>query len=229
MTVEEIRKKLMKKATIFHTGGFRPTYELGESWFGKVSFKKEGETLPLDKDGNEMGALAMFFLDDLIMYPSVFKDKFMCSVFISYNLLDHRQDSKGYYCIRLYTKEDILVPCDWTFFDDGLSFPLSNEYIDDYPAWDGEIPTDIFNELLRMENEEGIDYYNDVCEESPYSILHKIGGYPSYIQCGGGYDPNVEFVFQISSDPKCKFNIVNDGNFYFYYVDNDWHLYWDFL
>lgn len=228
MTIEEIKEKLEAKATLFYAGGFRPTYEFGESWFGKVAFKKDGENLPLDKDGNEMGALAMFFLDDLNAYPSVFKDKYMCSVFISYNILEHREDSKGYYCVRLYTKDDTLVPCNWTFFEDGLSFPLKKEFIDnDYPCWDGEIPEDIFDEIIRMENEKGIDYYDDIHESHP--CVHKIGGYPSYIQGGGGYDPNVEFVFQITSDPKCKFNIVDGGNFYFYYVDKDWHLYWDFL
>lgn len=227
MIIEGIRNKIKANATIFHTGGFRPTNELGESWIGKVSYKKEGESLPLDKDGNEMGALAMFFIDDLNTYPSVLKDKYMCSVFISYNLLEHRYDSKGYYCIRLYTKEDTLVPCNWTFYDDGLSFPLSKEFVDnDYPVYAYELPDDIFNEIKRLEEEMEIDYYDDIKEEQ-YSI-HKIGGYPSYIQDGGEYDSNFEFVFQITSDSKFQFNIVDSGNFYFSYVDNDWHLYWDF-
>lgn len=225
--IEEIRNKIKAKATIFHTGGFRPTNELGESWIGKVSYKKEGESLPLDKDGNEMGALAMFFIDDLIAYPSVLKDKYMCSVFISYNLLEHRDDSKGYYCIRLYTKEDTLVPCNWTFYDDGLSFPLAKEFVDnDYPVDAYELPDDIYNEIKQLEKETGIDYHNDI-REKQYSI-HKIGGYPSYIQGGGDYDSSFEFVFQITSDSKFQFNIVDSGNFYFSYVDNDWHLYWDY-
>lgn len=228
MTVEEIREKIKKKATIFHTGGFEPTNELGESWIGKVSYKKEGESLPLDKNGKEMGPLAMFFVDDLNVCPHIFKDKYMCAVFISYDLLEHSDDSKGYYCIRLYTKDDKLVPCNWTFFEDGLSFPLRKELVDnDYPRNSYETSEEIYDEINRLEEEEGKDYYDDILEEN-YAI-HKIGGYPSYIQDGGDCDTNDTFVFQITSDEKAELNIVDSGNLYFFYEDNDWDLYWDFF
>lgn len=62
MTVQEIKTKLMKEATVFNTGGVRPTNELLESWIGKVSWKKENENIPKDVDGNEMNPLATFFL-----------------------------------------------------------------------------------------------------------------------------------------------------------------------
>lgn len=41
MTIDEIKSKLRKKATIFQTGGFRPTNEKLESWIGKVGWQKK--------------------------------------------------------------------------------------------------------------------------------------------------------------------------------------------
>jgi hypothetical protein len=36
LNITQIKDVLFKQATIFETGGFRPTEELGESWIGKV-------------------------------------------------------------------------------------------------------------------------------------------------------------------------------------------------
>lgn len=58
MTVQEIKTKLMKEAIVFSTGGIRPTNELLESWIGKVSWKKDMESIPKDVDRNEMNPLA---------------------------------------------------------------------------------------------------------------------------------------------------------------------------
>jgi len=78
-------------------------------------------------------------------------------------LLEQRADNKGYYCIRLYTKEDKLVPCNWTFYDDGLSFPLAKEFVDnDYRVYTGEISDKIFNEIQKLEDEKGIECYDDI-------------------------------------------------------------------
>lgn len=46
LNITQIKEALFKKATIFKTGGFRPTEELGESWIGKVLWGKEGENIP---------------------------------------------------------------------------------------------------------------------------------------------------------------------------------------
>ena len=46
MNIAQIKDVLFKQATIFKTGGFRPTEELGESWIGKVLWGKEGENIP---------------------------------------------------------------------------------------------------------------------------------------------------------------------------------------
>lgn len=50
MTVQEIKSKLMKKATVFNTGGFRPTNERLESWIGKVAWNKEKQQWEMQCD-----------------------------------------------------------------------------------------------------------------------------------------------------------------------------------
>ena len=69
MTMEEIKEKLARKAVTFQTGGIRPTKELLESWIGCVRWKKPGEGIPNDKNGNEMIPIATLFIKDLPYIP----------------------------------------------------------------------------------------------------------------------------------------------------------------
>ena len=64
--------------------------------------------------------------------------------------------------------------------------------------------------MLRKED---IDYYGDICGEIYRE--HKIGGYPAFCQPGYWFE-DYDFVFQISSDEKAQFNIVDNGKFYFF-------------
>jgi len=109
------------------------------------------------------------------------------------------------------------------------AFPLVPKLVEnDYPVWDdADFPIELFKEILRLEEEEDIEYYEDIVEENYY--IHKVGGYPAYIQAGGGMD-GYEFAFQISSDEKAQFNFVDSGRIYFFYKKDtqDWKLYYDF-
>lgn len=49
--INEIKKMLAKKATIFTSGGFKPTYSDTESWIGRVYLYKEDETIPVNSNG----------------------------------------------------------------------------------------------------------------------------------------------------------------------------------
>lgn len=97
MTVQEIKEKLMKEATIFNTGGIRPTNELLESWVGKVSWKKANESIPKDVDGDEMDSLMTLFLENLVGVPKSLKGIYLCTIFISANVYDHLMDLDGYF------------------------------------------------------------------------------------------------------------------------------------
>lgn len=163
------------------------------------------EEIPNDIDGNKMLPLATLFLDGCDGVPESLSDVYLCTVFISPNIIGHRSDTKGYFEIRTYKKMEKLVPCNWEY--EGLkAFPLKPQKVEnDYPTWDGGgIPDDIFDEILRLEEEEDIEYFDDILEEMYGS--HKIGGYPTYIQ-PGGWTSDYEFVFQISSDEKAGLNM----------------------
>ena len=100
---------------------------------------------------------------------------------------------------------------------------FSKEFVDnDYPNWGG-LSFEMAKKLTELEEEKGIDYYDDIFEEN--YCFHKIGGHPSYIQDA---PEDEDFVFQITSDEKLKLNIVDGGNLYFSYKNGNWHLYWDF-
>lgn len=229
MTVQEIKANLMKEATVFSTGGVRPTNELLESWIGKVAWKEEHEMIPKDVDGNEMNPLATLFLEGLAGVPQSLVGIYLCTVFISPDLFDHLMNLDGYFCVRTYRKEDSLVPCDWVN-GNIKAFPLVPQAVsNDTPVWDGGgISVEIEDEILRLEDEEDIEYCEDIQEEL-YSA-HKVGGYPAYIQAGGWDEETYEFAFQISSDEKARLNIVDSGRFYFFYCKENqkWELQCDF-
>lgn len=137
MTVQEIKAKLMKKATIFSTGGVRPTNELLESWIGKVLWKKENENIPQDIDRNEMKPLAALFFEGLTGIPQSLSEIYLCTIFISSNVYEHLMNLDGYFCVRTYKKEDTLIPCDWVN-DNIKTFPLVDKSVfNDIPVWDG--------------------------------------------------------------------------------------------
>lgn len=229
MKVQEIKERLMKEATIFKTGGIRPTNELLESWIGKVSWKKENESIPKDVDGNEMNPLATLFLDGLVGIPQSLKEIYLVTVFISPNIYNHLMDVDGYFCVRTYKKQDVLVPCKY-MNEDIKAFPLVPKVIyNDMPVWDGGgIPIEIMDEILRLEEDENIEYCEDIQEDS--YPMHKVGGYPAYIQSGGWDEDKYEFVFQISSDEKAGLNIIDNGSFYFFHCKEEqkWQMQCDF-
>lgn len=228
MTVSEIKEKLARKAVVFQTGGIRPTGELLESWIGCVCWKRPEEEMPLDMDGNQMFPIATLFIKDLPFIPQHLQGIELITVFMAENLCGHRDAAEEYFCIRTYDSLDGLESCDWKA-PIMKAFPLVPKLVEnDYPAWDGGgIPDDIFDEILELEDEEDIEYFEDIAEEM-YGA-HKVGGYPAFIQPGCTFE-NYEFAFQISSDEKAQFNFVDSGSIYFFYnkEDKSWKVHYDF-
>lgn len=228
MTVDDIKKNLAKKAVVFQTGGIRPTKALLESWIGCVCWKMPDEILPVDKEGKEMQPIATLFLKDLPHVPEYLKEIELLTVFLSEDICGHHENADEYFHIRTYKTLEGLEHCDWKA-SIMKAFPLVPKLVEqDYPMWDDEdFPGDLFEEILRLEEEEDLEYYEDIAEEQYY--VHKVGGYPAFIQAGGspiGY----EFAFQISSDEKACFNFVDNGRLYFFYNKDaqNWKLHYDF-
>ena len=232
MTIDEIKNVLKRSATIFETGGMRPTKDIGESWIGRVGYRLTREGLPLDANGKPMFPVAMFFLGKLPYVPSPLQGIEMLCVYLSESIYDHLvdEDFEGFIEIREYKPFAGLQECEWTS-QHIKPFPLTAKLVeDDYPVWDGfDIPSNVADEILQLESKENIEYHNDIAE-SDYS-MHKIGGYGAFCQSGISFGDDYVFVLQISSDEKACFNIVDGGSFYFYrkYNANDWKVHCDFF
>ncbi len=232
MEIEEIKKKISKSATKFVIGGFRPQNTIEESWIGKVFAFKENEEIPTDENGNLMLPLVQFYLQNLpYIHPQLEKTK-LITVFITEEFPKCFEPMGKNWVVREYENiDDIQIKQISNPKSFIKSFPLKAEFVkEDYPIWDGGgLSLEMEDEIFRLE-EEGIikGYYDDIGKE--HAFEHKIGGYPSFCQSGVDFGEDYEFIFQISSDEKAGFNVVDSGSLMFAKntKTNEWKIYYDF-
>lgn len=77
MNVSQIKNTLFKQATVFETGGFQPTNEIGESWIGKITWEKDGVEIP-----SNFEPLFSLFTESLPYVPDALKDCKLITVYI---------------------------------------------------------------------------------------------------------------------------------------------------
>jgi hypothetical protein len=227
LNIPQIKDVLFKQATIFETGGFRPTEELGESWIGKVLWGEEEENIPANFD-----PICTLFIYKLPYVPKELASYQLITIYMDFDVFNHLNEDNltSFFKINCYTNLDVLQKKNEQS-KRIKPFPLTPLFIDnDAPSWEDSdsINPEVEDEILRLELEDGIEYYDDIVEEI-YST-HKVGGYPSFTQSGISFEEGYPFVFQISSDEKAQFNIVDSGSFYFFYNQEkqDWIVYCDF-
>ncbi|QCE41789.1 DUF1963 domain-containing protein [Psychroserpens sp. NJDZ02] len=234
MTVEDLKNKIVKPVTKFSAGGFRPKNTIEESWIGRVFAYNEDEEIPKDKNGDLMFPLAQFYLPNLpYVHPRISNTK-LITVFISADLPDCFEPMGENWVIREYENLDTIKIKKLENPNSFLkAFPLQAELDEnDFPLWDGGgLSMEDEAEVLRFENEGIIEDYFDITE---HIYDHKIGGYPSFCQSGignsDGFGEGFEFVFQISSDEKANFNVIDNGSLMFAKNSdtNQWSVYYDF-
>lgn len=224
MNIRQIKDVLFKQATIFKTGGYRPTEEMGESWIGRVLWGKESAPAYYEP-------LLTLFVGNLPYRPKELDKIQLITVYLDMNVWNHPniENAASFFKINCFETLDELQKID----DQSKiikPFPLTALLIEnDAPAWDSaDFAPEIEDEILRLEAEEEIEYYEDIVEN--VYPMHKVGGYPSFIQSGVSFGEDYPFVFQISSDEKAGFNIVDSGKFYFFYNQEkqDWIVHYDF-
>lgn len=234
MTVEDLKNKIAKPVTKLTTGGFRPKNTIEESWIGKVFAYHEEEEIPVDQNGDLMFPLAQFYLPNLpYVHPRISKTK-LITVFITGELPECFEPMGENWVIREYENLDTIKIKKLENPNSFLkAFPLQAELDEnDFPLWDGGgLSMEDEAEVLKLENEGIIEDYFDITE---HIYDHKIGGYPSFCQSGigdsDGFGEGFQFVFQISSDEKANFNVIDNGSLMFAKNSdtNQWSVYYDF-
>ena len=228
--IDNIKKQIVRKATEFITGGFKPTNSNSESWIGKVYLYKVDEEIPKDSNGNLMFPLFQLCLDNLENIPKILSETKALTVFIAEELpMDLTENGNGW-LIREYKKSDSLIIKELTNPKSFIKpFPLTPKIIEeDYPVWDGGgLTSEMEDKILELENSGDIDDYYDITENQ---YGHKLGGYPSFCQPGVDFGDDYEFVFQIASDEKANFNIVDSGTIFLTKNSKtgEWKYYCDF-
>lgn len=243
MTIEEIKSAIALPAVPLTAGGFRPANTPEESWLGRVTAFREGESVPTDHNGEAMVPLAQFHLPSLPYLPPALTGPDWVTIFLSKNYTDLLHDAyfdRGYPEGKYFAVREYADPHEISF-DRTISahpylkpFPLSvGEPVADHPIWDGGgLSSKMEDRILNLEREGRIPGYYEVTTHEHH---HKIGGYPSFCQSGimdddDGFGNGYHFVLQISSDSKIGLNVVDSGSLMFARnpQTKDWSLYFDF-
>lgn len=257
--ITDIQNKLAKPVSEFQTGGFRPTGERTEHWIGRVFLCRPDEAKPItDNDGKPLYPLAQFYLPALPFVPEKLRHVTWLTVFMGeefpsiegeYGIEKIDENGEAYWemhcelgkngkgwLIREYTADDELVEYEYEQSESPEPFPLKATFKpQDFPLWDGggmsyEMAKEIhqFDNFDDKDNADKLNYYDDIVGGN-HSHAHKFGGYPSFCQSGVDFGEGFEFMFQISSDEKACFNVIDGGSLMFARNDEgEWLLYYDF-
>lgn len=212
--IEIIKSQIAKKASIFQTGGFKPTNSISESWIGKVFLFKKEEEIPLDKNGKQMIPLIQLNLRNVLNKPNAISDTKVITIFIAQDLPVELTLNGEDWLIREYSHEDELVIKNIKVEGNFIKpYPLKPKEIEeDYPVWDGGgLSDEMEDKILALEESGAIENYYDITENH---YGHKIGGYPSFCQPGIDFGTDYEFILQIASDEKARLNIVDGGTIF---------------
>ena len=228
--VEIIKSQISKKATIFQTGGFKPTNSTSESWIGKIYLFKENEEIPIDNVGRQMIPLAQINVENIHEKPKSISDTKLITIFISQDYPLELAKNGENWLLREYTDNDKLVVKTIQISNNTIKpFPLKPKPIDkDYPVWDGGgLTSDMEDKIIELEKSGEIENYCDITHNE---YGHKIGGYPSYCQSGINFGIDFEFTLQIASDAKANLNIVDNGTIFLAKnaKTQEWKYYCDF-
>lgn len=227
--LERVRGLISRPCSELVVGGFRPTHGEDESWIGRVFLRGQNETdVVLDTHGRQLFALAQIYLPALPFVPKQLEGiKYLC-VFIGREFPEPLSDNGDGWLIREY-KGEPLVRFECAQGEAPRPFPLQiMPRATDFPLWDaGDIDGETLDEIIELENKHGLDYYDDIGTDHCYG--HKFGGFPSFAQSGVAFGWDYEFVFQIASDNKAEFEVIDGGRLMFARnPQGKWRIYYDF-
>lgn len=215
-SLETIKDKVKRKATIMQIGGFKPDNNLSSSWFGKVMLCLPGEEWP-STNGKSMNALCQINLTELPYVPESLKDLEFITVFIGPDEYPNNDANGVNWCLRAYRNIENLVPLKQVATDSRIKpFQMKGILVEeDYPSWDDF--SNIEDSELELEEEIEEEYWDHFNNVEGF----KIGGWPSLIQSEIYWAPynqhpiNPEYAFQINTTEKGNWMWGDNGIGYF--------------
>jgi Domain of unknown function (DUF1963) len=220
MSLQSLRKRLAKPASLIEVGGFRPPDDPTVSWFGAVHLCAPGEVWPRWND-LPMAPIAQLNLREAPFLPPALEDLALITVFwADVHLMGREANGEGW-LVRAYPASAEIVPLAMppdtlvTLEDIGCEQPLKALPIR-YTLLEADYPD--YADLLSIESvPDGIvDAWIEQCSTNEGL---KLGGWPALLQSSIEWDQwdaaNPEFAFQISAVPKAGFYLRGSAIWYF--------------
>jgi uncharacterized protein YwqG len=208
--MDEIKKQLMRSGVRFEIGGFRPSDNPFDSWFGRVNVCAQGEEWP-ESGGKPMHALCQINIRDLPLRPPRLEDIEFITVFIGPSELPLDMPNGEDWCLRAYKRLDAMVPLVQRNTNSHIkAFPMqAHVFHDDFPCWE-DVPIPLPDDVA----DNYYDLFENICG-------FKLGGWPTLIQSGIFWAPwnshpaAPDFVFQIDTTEKGNWMWGDNGVGYF--------------
>lgn len=205
--IDEWKVRLSRPASLAVLGGFRPPENPIASWFGKVTLQHPDESWPVGQAGRLLWPLCQFVLAEAPYVPEHIRDLALIQVFVDPEDCVYT-DTPGWQ-IRTYEDVNSLIPLAIEPPSHQLKpLPIRWELVEcDLPDRDElpypDFPTELYNKWL---------------EQVEPTVGTKLGGWPAPVQNGVGLHTrsgDEEYVFQIESESRANWNLVDSGVAYF--------------
>ena len=205
--IDDWKVRLSRPASLMVLGGFRPPEEPIASWFGRVTLQHPDESWPVGQAGRLLWPLCQFVLSEGPFVPESIRNLALIQIFVDpEDCVD--PETLGWQ-IRAYEDLNSLIPLAIEPPRHQLKpLPVRWELIEhDFPHWEElpypDFPTELADTWLKQVNP---------------TVGTKLGGWPVPIQHGVAFDArngDEEYVFQIESEPRANWNLVDSGVAYF--------------
>lgn len=222
MSLQSLRKRLAKPASLIEVGGFRPPEDSTISWFGAVYLGAPGEEWPHWND-DAMAPVAQLNLRDAPFLPPALEDIAMLTVFAANVSIDGDERNGEGWLVRAHPAAEAVVPlmmppeARTALTALGCERPLKVLPIRytllpaDFPDWPDVAGTVSVPAEIEDEWEEHFGAHEGF----------KLGGWPSLLQdqifWSRSEDETVqpEYALQLGGVPKAGFGLYGDGIWYF--------------
>jgi hypothetical protein len=210
--MDEIKQKLVRRASRGALGGSRPPDSPTASWFGKVLVALPDELWPV-WDGRPMIPLCQLNLTEAPYVPENLKEIALLTVFLNNEDLPISTSNGEGWLLRPYSSLSGLASiAQPELRAEGIKpFAIRWELVDeDYPCWDDAAEMDLPPEV----DEDFSDLFHNI-------DATKLGGWPTLIQSEIYWAPhnrhpaNPEYAFQINTEPKARWQWGDAGVGYF--------------